>query len=164
MQANDDLALIVDRTALIENMLNQAIEAFCGPRKEAFPFFWNVLLDSSILPLGAKLKIAVAISQELDTTLDQKALYRVLTLRNAFAHHATNSHPVLYVGITPETDQLHYTLQKISNVGIVTMQRRDEALAEFNSSYEAAKNSLKTVLARIHQVRQTNSPAKPNDT
>jgi hypothetical protein len=38
MQANDDLATILDRTALIENILNQVIEAFCGPRKEAFSF------------------------------------------------------------------------------------------------------------------------------
>jgi hypothetical protein len=158
MQSNDDLTLIVDRTALIENMLNQAIEGFCSPRKEAFSFFWNVLLDSSVLTLGAKVKIAMAISQEMHAKLEQDALHSVVSLRNAFAHHATNSHPVLTVGITPEGDQLHYTLQIIGNSGKVTRKRREEALADFNSCYETSKTSLKNLIACIRRL-QSSSPS-----
>lgn len=42
---------VIDRTALIENIINQIIEAFCQPRKEPFMFFWNVILDSSNLAI-----------------------------------------------------------------------------------------------------------------
>ncbi|MGI8838034.1 MAG: hypothetical protein ACR2H4_15550 [Pyrinomonadaceae bacterium] len=157
MQSNDDLVLVVDRTALIENLLNQVVEAFFRPRKEASMFFWDVLLDSSILPLGSKVKIALAISQELKTTLENDALHRVVSLRNAFAHHATNSHPVLTVGVTSEDDQSHYTLQIISNSGKITKKRRGDALADFNAAYESAKKSLLALLASIRELQRPNA-------
>jgi hypothetical protein len=39
MENNGDLLHVIDRTALIENILNQIIEAFCEPRQEPF-MFW----------------------------------------------------------------------------------------------------------------------------
>ena len=83
MSADGALARVVDRTALIENILNQVLEAYCRPRDEASRFFWNVLLDSSILPLGSKVKVAMAISQELATALNQQSLHKLVSLRNA---------------------------------------------------------------------------------
>jgi hypothetical protein len=44
MSEQSDLVHVVDRAALIENILNQVIEDFCEPRKEPFMFFWNVIL------------------------------------------------------------------------------------------------------------------------
>ena len=46
MSINMDLANVINRTALIENIFNQVIEAFCEPRQEPFMFFWNVILES----------------------------------------------------------------------------------------------------------------------
>lgn len=54
MPTDRDLVDVINRTALIENILNQVIEAFCEPRQEPFMFFWNVILDSSIMPMGSK--------------------------------------------------------------------------------------------------------------
>jgi hypothetical protein len=102
-------------------------------------------------------KIAMAISQELKTDLDQNALHNVVSLRNAFAHHPTNSNPVLSVGKTREEDRLHYTLQIISNSGKVTRKRRDEALVDFTSSYDTAKKSLLALLERIRQAEPNSS-------
>ena len=111
------------RTALIENILNQVLEAYCGPRDEARRLFWDVLLDGSILPLGAKVKVAMAISQELKTALDQQSLHKVVSLRNAFAHHATDAHPVFVVGKTPDRDRLEH--QALSD------QQLRKALSDF---------------------------------
>jgi hypothetical protein len=144
-----DLALVIDRTALIENMLNQVIEGFCAPQKRAFPFFWNVVLDSSIMPLGSKVKVAMAIAQELRVKLDQNALHSVISLRNAFAHHGIGSHPVCSVGMTPEEDRVHYELQVVANSGKVSRMRREAALASFNSSYQDARESLASLLKAI---------------
>jgi len=147
---------VIDGTALIENILNQVIEAYLMPRTAAKQFLWDILLDSSILPLGSKVKVAMAISQELSTKLDQTALHSVVSLRNAFAHHATNAHPELTVGKTPDADQLHYMLQVISNSGRVTRKRREEALTEFDGSYAKAKESLLALLAVIRAPGEAN--------
>lgn len=154
---NIDLALVIDRTALVENMLNQVIEQFCCPRKEAFSFFWGVVLDSSIMPMGAKVKVAMAISQELDAKLNQKALHNLISLRNAFAHHSVNSHPTMFIGKIPEENKSYYTLQIISNSGKVSRKRREEAFDDFNSSYEMAKESLAGLLEAIKRQKATDA-------
>ena len=145
----DDLETIINRTALIESLLNQAIVEFCNPQKVEFDFFWTVLLNSSIMPIAGKVKVANAISQRLGTKLDNNALQNVIKYRNAFAHHRTNSHPVVTVGLTEEETEMHYTLLIISQSGKVTKERREDALAKFYSSCEAAKKSLAGLIDHI---------------
>lgn len=142
MSEHSDLVHVVDRAALIENILNQVIEDFCEPRKEPFMFFWNVILDSSVMPMGSKVKVAAAIAQELDFKLEQDALHKVMALRNAFAHHKTGSHPVISAGKTEEGNKIHYELQVLSNAGKLSRKRRDDALSDFNAAFLAAKESL----------------------
>lgn len=153
MPNTSDLAHVVDRTALVENILNQVIEAFCEPRKDATMFFWNVLLDSSVLPMGSKVKVAMAIAQELNLNLEQNAIHKVMSLRNAFAHHKIESHPVLVVGNIEAEDEMHLQLQILSNSGKLSRKRRDDALTDFNASYELAKDSLVALLTSIKAKR-----------
>jgi hypothetical protein len=157
MSADEALARVVDRTALIENILNQVLAAYCSPRDEARQFFWDVLLDSSILPLGAKVKVAMAISQELETALDQQSLHRLVSLRNAFAHHATDAHPVFVVGKTPDRDRLEHGLQVISNSGKLSRTSREGGLAEFDACYDKAKSSLLALLNAIRESETSGS-------
>lgn len=149
MSDQEDLVAVVDGTALIENLLNQVIENFCAPAQNRFAFFWSVVLDSSIIPIGSKAKVAMAISQELHFKLNQNAIHNVMTLRNAFAHHKTGSHPVMVVGKSPDENSVHYELQVISNSGRLFRKRRHDALAEFKASYAEAKTSLVELLATI---------------
>ncbi len=151
MATTTDLADVIDKSALIENILCQVIETFCAPRKDRFGFFWSVILDSSIMPMGAKAKVAMAIAQEVKFKLDQNAIHNVMSLRNAFAHQPTNSHPVLVVGKTREEDEMHLQLQILSNSGKISMKRRQNALAEFNESYKDAKGSLVALLQAIKE-------------
>jgi hypothetical protein len=149
MSPDEALARVVDGTALIENILNQVLGAYFGPRDEAKRFFWDVLLDSSILPLGAKVKVAMAISQQVETALDQQSLHKLVALRNAFAHHATDAHPVFIVGKTPDRDRLEHRLQVISNSGKLSQTSREDGLAEFDVCYDRAKSSLLALLNTI---------------
>jgi hypothetical protein len=153
MSEKSDLVHVVNRTALIENILNQVIEAFCEPRQEPFMFFWNVILDSSIMPMGSKVKVATAIAQELDVKIEQNAIHTVMALRNAFAHHKTGSHPVITASKTEEDGEVHYELQILSNSGRLSRKRREDALAEFDASYVLAKESLVAMLAAIKAKR-----------
>lgn len=131
---------------------------FFAPQKRTSSFFWEVLLDSSIMPTGSKVKAAMAIAQKVKYKLDQKALHGVMSLRNAFAHHKVDSHPMLTVGRNPESGQVYYRLQIVSNSGSVSQKRRDHAFAEFNSSYATAKESLEKLLVAIASWSVQNAP------
>lgn len=131
---DNDVSKVIDRTALIENILNQIILNYSAPRKDAFSFFWDILLDSSIMALGSKVRVAMAISQELKIKLKQDSLHKVLSYRNAFAHHSLNSHPTLAIGKTPEDDRSFYSLQVITNSGNTERKSREDALEEFNDN------------------------------
>ena len=144
-----DLIDVIDRTALIENLLNQVIQVYCIPRKDRFMFFRDVVLHSSIMPLGSKVKVAMAIAQQLHFKLDNNALHNVIALRNAFAQHETSSHPVFVVGKTVVEDELHFQLQVISSSGRITRTKRHDAHAQLVASYQAAKISLVALLEKI---------------
>ena len=149
MSKTSDLVHVVNRTALIENILNQIIEAFCEPRKDRFTFFWSVVLDTSIMSTGSKVKVANAVANELHTKIEKNALHTILSLRNAFAHNQTDSHPVFVVGKTPEENEMHFQFHILSSDGKLSNKRRDEALTEFDSAYNLAKTSLLNLLEVI---------------
>ena len=149
MSAKDDVVEIINRTALIENLLNQVIEQYCRPAREAFPLFWNVMLDSSIITLGAKIKVAMAISQEMKVKLNNDALHKLLAYRNAFAHHKVDSHPTLCVGKNSSEDELHFMLYIITSTGKIQEKRRDVARREFDDIFLLAKDSLLNLLKEV---------------
>jgi hypothetical protein len=139
---DNDISKVIDRTALIENILNQVILNYTCPRKEASVFFWDILLDSSIIPLSSKVKVAMAIAQELNIRLKLDSLHKVLSYRNAFAHHSLNSHPTIIVGKTPDHNRAFYSLKVINNSGKIERKSRDAVLEEFDKHFEIAKKSL----------------------
>lgn len=115
MSDNDDVIRVFNRTALIENLLNEPIEKYCPPRKELSAFFWNVVLDSSIMPLGAKIKVAKGIAQEIGVKLIQDPIHKVISYRNAFTHHSVDAHTTIYVRKDPMQTEMHYMLHVISS-------------------------------------------------
>lgn len=137
-----DVIRVLNRTSHIENLLNQVIEKFCAPRKDVIPFFWNVVLHSSIMQLGAKIKLANAIAQELGTSVNGDPIHKLIAARNAFAHSEINSHPILTVHPEPGNDTVHYTLHVISNSGKSRWKPREEVLREFDECFELASQSL----------------------
>ena len=144
-----DLERIVARTALIENMLNQVVTNYCAPQKDLYHFFWDVLLDSSVMPMGSKVKVAMAISQKLKHKLDRNALHKVMSLRNAFAHHGLDSHPVFEVARSSDNGCVRYELQVLDNEGRLTRTPRTDAVEQFDAAYESARKSLKALLETI---------------
>ncbi|MCG2750383.1 MAG: hypothetical protein L6301_00885 [Desulfobacteraceae bacterium] len=148
----NDVSQVIDRTDLIENILNQIIEKYTSPRKDAFEFFWTILLDSSIMPLGSKIKVVMAISQRIKFKLNSDPLHKVVSYRNAFAHHGLNAHPTVLVGKTPEEDELQYILHIIKQSGKTERKSREAALDEFNANYETAKKALVDLLDSVKQL------------
>lgn len=161
MESNNDVSQVINRTAFIENLLNQVIINYACPRKDTFHFFWDVLLDSSIMSLGSKVKVAIAISQRLKVKLDQNSLHKLMSYRNAFAHQGVEAHPRLFVCENPEEDELHYMLHIITHSGKTQRKRRDIALTEFNDNFEVAKKSLVNLLNAVKAKTQELQSAAP---
>ena len=152
MESNNDVSQVIDRTALIENILNQIVVNYTGPRKDSFMFFWTVLLDSSVMPLGAKVKVVMSIAQELNFKINPSGLHKLISLRNSFAHHSLNSHPVVYVEKDRSKNEIHNTLHVLSQSGKVQAKTRTEALAEFNELFKKCKVEVLELNERIQAV------------
>lgn len=149
--ATPDVVDVVDRVALIENLINQIIVGYCKPRKAAWEFMWSIVLDTSVMPLGAKVKVTLAISNEMEFKLDKDSLHRVIALRNAFAHHASDAHPVIAVGQTPDEDSTYFQFWVLEGSGKISRIKRHEAFAEFNVKYRKARESLGQLLGMVEQ-------------
>lgn len=146
-----DVVDVVDRVAFIENLINQIIVGYCKPREAAWEFMWSIVLDTSVMSLGAKVKVISALSHEMDFKLDKDSLHRVIALRNAFAHHASDAHPVIAVGRTPEEDSTYFQFWVLEGSGKISRIRRHEAFAEFDVNYRKARESLGKLLSMVQQ-------------
>ncbi|WP_285414631.1 hypothetical protein [Variovorax sp. efr-133-TYG-130] len=143
------LARVIDRTALIENMLDQILSGFCRPAQTAQLFFGEVLLDSSVMPLGSKVKAVMALAQMLDIKLDPAAMHKVISLRNAFAHHATDSHMTFDVTDDPSAASISPKLYILSTSGKIRKVKHTEALEEFDLAFIEARNALLALSAQV---------------
>jgi len=83
-QEVQDLTRVVNRTALIESLMGQVISNYLAPREEALFFMSEIMLNTSIMSLGSKAKVVMAVAQSLDFKLDKNSLLRIISLRNAF--------------------------------------------------------------------------------
>lgn len=137
-----DLVIVINRAAHIENLLNQIISNFCAPRPEATMFMWTVVLDTSVMSLNSKLRVVKAIARELGFKLENDSLIKVILLRNSFAHHSTDSHPVVVFGRNDEDTYSYSQFCTLDNNGVLLTSKRHEAFEKFNNSFQIAKKSL----------------------
>jgi hypothetical protein len=136
-----DLVVVIDQSANIEKLMTRIIFSYCSPRHDARPFMWNIVLDSSVMSLGAKAKVVMAIAHELDFKFEKDALHRVLELRNAFAHHATDANLSMGVTMDGEVDFFH-EFWILRSSGKLEKKRRKQAFEEFKQAYSKAQQSL----------------------
>lgn len=142
LQSGQDLVQVINRAGFIENLFNQIISEYCSPREHAWYFMWSVILDTSVMPLGAKLKVVMAVAHELNYKLPREALMKVIQFRNSFAHNITNAHPVMIVKRGAEAASQYNEFHTLDNNGVLKITKRHEALALFDKSYNNSKKEL----------------------
>jgi hypothetical protein len=135
-----DLIEVIDNAALIENYLDQIITEFYRPAPERFFSFQWILLNSSVMSLGAKIKVVLAIAHEVDFDINIQPVQEVIRVRNAFAHHSTNAHPVFVVEKKSDEFSQYQELHLINASGKLKKLRRSEAFSAFKNAFE--KSSL----------------------
>jgi hypothetical protein len=141
-QPEQDLVTVINRADHIENLLNQIITGYIGPREGASSFMWHVVLDTSVMTLAAKQKVVMAIAHEMGVKLEKNPLIMVIQLRNSFAHHRTNAHPIYVVGKTPEEDRMYSQFYTLDSNGVLNRRKRHEAFEDFTKYYKIAKARL----------------------
>lgn len=155
LMSEEDLGEVIDGADHVENLLNQVIHDYSSPSENRHSFFWEVLLDSSVLPLGSKVKVASAIAHELEYKLDRDSLHKVIALRNAFAHHRRQSHPLITFGVAEDDHQVDFNLLTISNTGKVQRKKRTDAMVEFRACFRAAHETLVELINLIRSSNDT---------
>jgi len=149
---DDDVSQVIERTSVIENLLDQIITKYINPRKEVHYFFHMVMLDGSILELGKKSKLVKNIARALNYRKKLQPVDEIIKYRNAFAHHSLFSHPTLVVGKSQEENKAVYLLQIMSSTGGIKRVSREDALREFNKNFVEAKDTLKELLKVIDAI------------
>lgn len=144
-QEVQDLVKVVNRASLIENLMDQVISEYCAPREHARFFMSEIILNTSVMTLGAKAKVVMAVAQTLDFKIDKDAILQVISLRNAFAHHATNANPVVVFSGKPEENYSYLSFWLLNSSGEIEMVKRHEAFEKFNAVYSLARESLKNL-------------------
>lgn len=153
----NDLSTVIDRTWILEGKINDLIEYFVAPRSGTLDFFYNVLLDTSIISLGAKVKIVMAISQELDVKIKQDAFHKVVSIRNAFAHTGQKSNPAVFLKEDGSLSDTDYVLKIVKNTGKIESMTRSNAMRQFEKKYQIALKSISSLLEAAKNEFSANS-------
>lgn len=149
MTEESDVSYVINRTATLENIMNQIIYAYCQPSKNADNFFWDVILDSSIMSLGAKVKAVCAIAFQSSFKMDSAVFHKAISLRNAFAHHSVDAHQMYIAGREKGTGESISMLQVLKSNGNLELMERRSARARFELEYTNARAILVKLMTHI---------------
>jgi len=149
MEEKSNLEVVIDCISTIENNLDQIISSFIAPKESSYHFFWSIMLDSSILPIGSKIKLFVAISQNIDAKTNPTVLHKLIALRNAFAHQGSNENPVFIAQKGTKECKGFNALKVISQSGRVSLMDRGKAFEQFNQHYKASLDMLLEIKEKL---------------
>ena len=93
--------------------------------------------------MGSKIKLFVAIAQNLNAKINPTTLHKLIALRNAFAHQGSNENPVYVLEKEDEDTEAFNALKVISQSGRISLTNREKTFEEFNENF---KKSLELLL------------------
>jgi len=173
-QTNREIAFVIDKTNYIEHTLKSILTKYIAARNDLTTFVNDILLHSSIVGLGQKIKLLhYIIDRERWPKIDVNHFHTVLNIRNAFAHSDTvTQHFVVNLrkngpsGVTDAFQLLH----TISSSGDYRKVKRRDALDEFTQSFVIVRDYLhdldynyaSKVVQQGTQTAGTTSASQPN--
>lgn len=143
--------LVVERFCEIERLIDDVIFDFVGPSIDAEDFVRVNLLDKSVLPFSAKVKLLQVINRNKKALrVNREKFHRLLGIRNAFAHNSVSSNLEVDLpdGAPPE---VYFAIESVKGDGAVQKIRRDDAFEEFMSLCEELRGHLTELLAVVRQ-------------
>lgn len=134
MNIQEKIGEVIDKTKSIEYQLNCMIHNIILPTKNV-AFFQNVILNSSVIPLGAKLRIikSLCINLKLKQDFDIDKVHRIINIRNLFAHESSY--------VDTENGDIHY-MDELKSDGKYISQTVEKYHKEFNELFEVQYNRI----------------------
>ena len=146
-----DIAFVIDRTNEIESKMKEIFVSYLNIQEpKASVFLSKILLNNSIISLGAKFKAYKSL-EKINSwpKLKAETFYKILNLRNSFAHTPTNQETLVFTlnkDNQHELKERYIVLESVTGSGRLEERKRSEALKEFKEAYvEANKHFLKII-------------------
>lgn len=145
------IGVVIDQCNYIETLFKKIILAYIRPEIKRVAFFERYVLNSAVMPFGAKAKLVIGInSQEKLISLDRNKIHRFLNIRNAFAHHDMISGMQLKVDDEGTVDPAPYlVVESMKSDGSLETVERKKAYDEFNGIFEELDPALTEMLRKL---------------
>jgi hypothetical protein len=139
-----ETAFVIERTIAIESLIKAILVKYISPQKDRLPFLKDIILNNSMLNLGAKIKAFLYLVETNNwKKIDENHFHTILKIRNSFAHSDTS--------ILVEPSEVSYLLDSIQTSGKFTKVKSKDALRDFTQSYVAVKEYLGEILKGIEE-------------
>ncbi|KAF0144894.1 MAG: hypothetical protein FD156_1465 [Nitrospirae bacterium] len=140
-QTKMETAFVIGRTIAIESLIKQILVQYISPQKDRLPFLKDIILNNSMLNLGAKIKAFLFLVETNNwKKIDENHFHTILRIRNSFAHSDTT--------ILVTLSEVSYLLDSFHSGKLKKVKRKD-ALHEFTQSYVLVKKYLHGILKSI---------------
>lgn len=143
-QTRLETAFVIERTIAIETLIKTIIMKYISPPNDRMPFLRDIILNNSMLNLGAKIKAFLYLVKENKwQRIDENHFYTILSIRNSFAHSDTT--------ILIEPTEVSYLLDSVQTSGKFIRVKSKDALHDFTQSYAAVKDYLTEILKNLEE-------------
>lgn len=143
-QTRLEIAYVIERTIAIETFIRLILTKYISPPKDRLPFLEEIILNNSMLNLGAKVKALLHLVEKNNwKKIDQKHFHTILQIRNSFAHSDTT--------ILVEPMEISYLLDSVQTSGRFMRVKTKNALHDFTQSYVAVKEYLIDLLKNLEE-------------
>ncbi len=130
---------IIEKFLYIEHKINKHIMSFYEPKE--LTHFENIMLNSSILDIGSKIKILSNIP-EFETKLIEN-IRNLSSIRNGFAHAKFSHHVTVNIGVDSSTVSDKKTIISVMNSqGKIKEKIAYDYLIEFKNIFDDLKDKL----------------------
>jgi len=148
-----EIAFVIERTNYIEYQIKEIIMSYLQVDKNKGNFVKNILLNSGIISLGAKLKLLIHICDSKKWDVDKNLFHKIIEIRNAFAHNDTVTTNIS-INMTKKDKvknvDVYMNLNMVDGSGKLKKVKRQIALQEFTNKYGEAEKFLNIIIKKIH--------------
>lgn len=138
---NEQVGDVINKLKWIEYSLDRIIENHVGPKDTCF--FHGIILNSSVISFGVKLKIIKTICEMKNVKYDFNNLHKLSTLRNIFAHESS------YWDLTEQKIENMYKIDELRSDGKRVSHILQQKYDEFLEIYETESENIKELNKKL---------------
>lgn len=140
---SEKIGKVIECTKSIEYLLNCIISNHVTPYNYAF--FHDIILNSNIISMGAKIKILQTICKEKEIKENFNDLHKLINLRNLFAHE------ISYV----DTNDRLEKIDQLKSNGEYLRKEFNHTFNEFTNLFNKEHQHLTILLGKLNETHRS---------